>query len=175
MTNRGVKSFEAPDSLVNYTYHPKLHENSSRRIQKRRRKLCVVHHVAKGYIHLGTEAATLDHGGSNCDEKVGYRTFRLRNSASIFGFSFLKLAFGGMRPFSRIITALMTPATPLAPSKCPTLDSRAPLQHVSNRVIKHYDFDNISHEKRLIGGPKWPKDATDSIGVNWVSKRSASS
>jgi len=57
-------------------------------------------------------------------------TFNLRNSVSIFGLIFSKLVLGGMTPFSNTRTALMTPARPLAPSRWPMLDLRAPLNPV---------------------------------------------
>jgi len=58
---------------------------------------------------------------------VGIQTARLRNSASIVGLRVLKFALGGIMPRSRTIIDLIRPATPLAPSKCPTLLLTAPL------------------------------------------------
>lgn len=54
-------------------------------------------------------------------------TFICRNSSSIRWFSFSRPAFGGIIPFSKARTTLITPATPLAPSKCPTEDFTDPL------------------------------------------------
>lgn len=64
------------------------------------------------------------------EQRNGGHTFIFRNSASILGFTFSKLVFGGIVPFSRTRTALITPARPLAPSRWPMLDLRVPLEFV---------------------------------------------
>jgi hypothetical protein len=51
--------------------------------------------------------------------------------ASIAGFNLWKLALGGMTPVSRIRTALMTDARPLAPSVWPMFDLTDPLPIIS--------------------------------------------
>lgn len=42
------------------------------------------------------------------------------SSKGMRGFARLKLRLGAMAPFSSIITHLITPASPLVDSKCPT-------------------------------------------------------
>ena len=61
---------------------------------------------------------------------AGFTLIRNR-SVSILGFWTSKLVFGGIRPFSSTMIALMIPATPLVPSRWPIFDFAAPLHVVS--------------------------------------------
>lgn len=67
------------------------------------------------------------------------RTLILKKCVSILGFTFSKLVLGGIMPFSSTSTALRRPARPLAPSRWPMLDLRAPLypknQHSVSRAL----------------------------------------
>lgn len=54
-------------------------------------------------------------------------TFNFRKSESMFLFSSLKSAIGGMIPLSRINMVLITLAMPAAPSRCPIFAFKAPL------------------------------------------------
>ena len=64
----------------------------------------------------------------------------LKNSSSILGFRVCKFTlFGGMIPFSNASTVLMTPATPLAPSKCPIFDFTDPL----NLILEWIDQTGV--------------------------------
>lgn len=55
------------------------------------------------------------------------QTLRFHFSNGIRGFGVLKLRLGRIIRFSNMRTALMTPATPLAPSRCPTFVLMEPI------------------------------------------------
>jgi hypothetical protein len=61
-------------------------------------------------------------------------TSNLRYSASILLLSSWRSAMGGMSPLSNTRMALITPAIPAAPSRCPIFALRAPLDFISDHM-----------------------------------------
>lgn len=64
-------------------------------------------------------------------------TLMRKNSASILGLVQTKLVLGGITALSRAKIVFITPAIPLAPSRCPMLLFTAPLsdQNISGRAL----------------------------------------
>lgn len=78
----------------------------------------------------------------------------LENASSILGLRVWRFTLlGGMMPFSNANTVLMTPATPLPPSKCPMFDLTEPLNLTLGRSILHLEV------ALTCTGGRWLNDA----------------
>lgn len=93
------------------------------------------------------------------------------NSVSMAGLIFSKRAFGGITPFSRAMIALMTPASPLVPSKWPILDLIEPLAnrepcHTTPKIITVLEY---SHVKGLAFRPRSSKHTPYRLHLNRIT------
>lgn len=102
---------------------------------------------ARAELFVGTVSVRY----KNASVQLVRLTLIFKNSSSILGFKLCKFTLlGGMIPFSSARTVLMTPATPLAPSRCPILDFTDPLHillaWVETRSYHTHMYNGLSRE-----------------------------